>query len=196
MELMLNYQREHIWPGRKSRSKDEEDDAIRLTFTKRRVGLSRWSCRWITHCCCRQVTIREMLRNYIWLQVCCLLEIRTLTPSHQKNSNNVTTFHSVHIPLDSPLIVYGSLWWTGSLAATTTTVSASAAQAHLIPLSHLKPILQRLVFIKNGRFPLLGRLPSAKDLEGRRSEPLAFALDALDGCICTADPCSYAIIVK
>lgn len=147
MELMLNYQRDCIWPSRTARSKDLFDiciarlwffcfygDVIRPTFGKRRVGLSRWSCRWITHCCCCcRVTIRQWLRDEIWWQVCCLLESRrTLMPSLKKKPNNkITTFHSVHIPLDSPLIVYGSLWWTGNLAATTTTsISTSAAQAH------------------------------------------------------------------
>lgn len=65
-----------------------------------------------------------------------------------------------------------------------------------IPLSHLKPILQRLVLIKNGRFPLLGRPLSTKFLEGRRREPLALALDALYGCTCTGGPCRNAFIIK
>lgn len=53
---------------------------------------------------------------------------------------------------------------------------------NISPLSHLKPIIQRLVFIKNATFPLLARRLAAKLLEGRGGEPLVLALDALHGC--------------
>lgn len=139
MELMINSQRDRIWPGSKKKQGAFwylyfcfYSDAIRLTFEERQVGLSRWSCRWITHCCCCRVTVRAMFRGYIWWQVCCLLESRrTLLNKKTKKKNKITTLHSVHIPLDSPFAVYGSLWWTGNLAATTTTtVNASNAQGH------------------------------------------------------------------
>lgn len=67
---------------------------------------------------------------------------------------------------------------------------------HLPTLSHLKPILQRLVFIKNATFPLLARPPAAKLLEGRGGEPLAVARDAIHGCTGTAELRRNAFIQK
>lgn len=141
-------------------------------------------------CCCG--VIGKILWAGIWWQVCCLLERRgTLTHAHHFKIK--LTILTVHVPWDSPAGVWSwSPWWPEDLAGTTRTrISASAAQAHyvehLLTLSHLKPIIQRLVFIKNGIFPLLARPPAAKLLEGRGGEPLVLTLDARHGCTGAAE---------
>lgn len=134
-----------------------------------------------------------MLWAGIWWQVCCLLDRRgTLTHTHTHHFKIKITIHTVHIPLDNATLVCWSPWWPRRLPGTTTTtpIIASAARGHyvehLVALSHLKPILQRFVFMKNAHFPLLARPLSAKNLEGEGGEPLALVLDALHGCTGTA----------
>lgn len=165
------------------------------------VGPSRRFCVQNIDCCCG-VILGEILRARIWRQVRCLLERRgTLTHAHHFKIK--ITLLTVHVPWDSPVSFWSSWspWWPEDLSGTTRTcISASAAQAHdvehLPTLSHLKPIIQRLVFIKNASFPLPPRPLAAKLLKGPGGEPLALALDALRGCTGTAERWRNAFIQK
>lgn len=165
------------------------------------VGPSRRFCVQNIDCCCG-VILGEILRARIWWQVRCLLARRgTLTHAHHFKIK--ITLLTVHVPWDSPVSFWSSWspWWPEDLSGTTRTcISASAAQAHdvehLPTLSHLKPIIQRLVFIKNASFPLPPRPLAAKLLKGPGGEPLALALDALRGCTGTAERWRNAFIQK
>lgn len=159
-------------------------DAIRMVAT---VGPSGPFCIQNIGCCCG-VILGEILWAGIWWQASCLLE-RRRTLRHAHHFEIKITLLTGHVPWDSPASVW-SPWsplWPEDLAGTTRScIRASVAQAHymeqLLTLSHLKPIPQRLVFIKNATFPVLARPPAAKLLEGHGGEPLVLALDALHGC--------------